>query len=166
MKFKYLFVPLLAIIACGTLQAQTADTTASATPGQEENHDGWGHRGGWGRHRHGAWLWRKLNLSDAQKAQIKSIRQSQKGQFRPAMAALLAARMQLNKDIADNNQAIPADTTALATAEAKIATLRSTVFSQIKGVLNQDQLTTLNDFKQKREARIQDRINKLNQPES
>jgi periplasmic protein CpxP/Spy len=167
MKFKHLFVPLLAIIACGTLRAQTADTTPSTTPGQEENHDGWGHRGGWGHHRPGAWLWRKLNLSDAQKAQIKSIRQSQKGQFRPALAALLTAKMQLHKDIADNNQgAIPGDTTALATAEAKIATLRGTTFNQIKTVLSPDQLTTLNDFKQKQEARIQERINKLNQPES
>lgn len=165
MKFRYLLVPILAVIACGTLQAQSADTTPSATPsatpGQEEFHRHWGH------HRHGAWIWRELNLSDAQKAQIKSIRQSQKGQFRPALASLLTAKMQLNKDIAGNNQAaIPGDTAALATAEAKIATLRSTTFNQIKTVLNPDQLTTLNDFKQKREARIQDRINKLNQPES
>jgi Spy/CpxP family protein refolding chaperone len=161
MKFTYLFVPILAMVVCGTLQAQSADTTPSGTPGQEGFHHHWGH------HRHGAWIWRKLNLSDAQKAQIKSIRQGQKGEFRPALAALLTAKMQLNKDIAANNQeAIPADTTALATAEAKIATLRSTQFNQIKGVLNQDQLTTLNDFKQKQEARTQDKINKLNQPES
>jgi periplasmic protein CpxP/Spy len=166
MKFKYLFVPLLAIIACGTLQAQTADSTPSTTPGQEENHDGWGHRGGWGHHRHGAWMWRKLNLSDAQKAQIKSIRQSQKGQFRPALAALLTAKMQLNKDIADNPSAITTDTTALATAEAKVATLRSTQLNQIKAVLTQDQQTTLDNFKQKQAERTQNMINKLNQPES
>jgi periplasmic protein CpxP/Spy len=166
MKFKYLFVPLLAIIACGTLQAQTADSTPTTTPGQEENHDGWGHRGGWGHHRHGAWMWRKLNLSDAQKAQIKSIRQSQKGQFRPALAALLTAKMQLNKDIADNPSAITTDTTALATAEAKVATLRSTQLNQIKAVLTQDQQTTLDNFKQKQAERTQNMINKLNQPES
>jgi periplasmic protein CpxP/Spy len=166
MKFKYLFVPLLAIIACGTLQAQTADSTPTTTPGQEENHDGWGHRGGWGHHRHGAWMWRKLNLSDAQKAQIKSIRQSQKGQFRPALAALLTAKMQLNKDISDNPSAITTDTTALATAEAKVATLRSTQLNQIKAVLTQDQQTTLDNFKQKQAERTQNMINKLNQPES
>jgi periplasmic protein CpxP/Spy len=168
MKFKYLFVPLLAIIACGTLQAQTADSTPTTTPGQEENHDGWGHRGGWGHHRHGAWMWRKLNLSDDQKAHIKSIRQSQKGQFRPALAALLTAKMQLNKDIADPNKqaAIPGDATALATAEVNVATLRNTQLNQIKAVLTQDQQTTLDNFKQKQAERTQNMINKLNQPES
>jgi periplasmic protein CpxP/Spy len=161
MKIKHLFVPILAIVLCGTLQAQSADTSPSATPGQKEFHHGWGHR------RHGAWIWRKLDLSDAQKAQIKSIRQSQKGQFRPALAALLTAKMQLNKDIADNNQAaITGDTTALATAEAKVATLRSTQLNQIKAVLTQDQQTTLANFKQKQAERTQNMINKLNQPES
>jgi protein CpxP len=163
MKFKYIFVPMLALVACGTLQAQTADTTASATPGQEETfHPRWHH------HRRGAWVWKKLNLTDAQKAQIKSIRQGLKGQVRPAFAAVLKAKLQLRQDIAANKEqgVITNDTSALATAEAQLATLRNTQWNQIKGILNQDQLTTLNDFKQKQEARTQEMINKLNQPAS
>jgi Spy/CpxP family protein refolding chaperone len=168
MRFKYLFVPVLAIIACGTLQAQTADTTPSATPGQEELHDGWGHRDGWGRHRHGAWVWRKLNLSDSQKTQIKSIREELKPQVRPALAGVLKARLQLRQDITANSQpgVITNDTAALATAEVQLATVRNTLWNQIKAVLNPDQLTTLNNFKQKQEAHTQEMINKLNQPAS
>jgi Spy/CpxP family protein refolding chaperone len=165
MKFTYLFVPILAVIACGSLQAQTADTTPSATPGQEEQHDGWGHRDGWGRHRHGGWVWRKLNLSDSQKAQIKSIREGLKPQTRPALAGVLKARLQLRQDIAANSD-ITNDTTALANAEAQLATARNTMWNQIKTVLNPDQLTTLNNFKQKQEARMQEMINKLSQPAS
>jgi Spy/CpxP family protein refolding chaperone len=162
MKFKYIFVPMLALVACGTLQAQTADTTPPATPGQGEFHHGWHH------HRHGAWVWKKLNLTDEQKAQIKSIRQGLKAQVRPAFAAVLKAKLQLRHDIAANSDSgvISNDTSALATAEAQLATLQNTQWNQIKGILNPDQLTTLNEFKQKQEARTQEMISKLSQPAS
>jgi periplasmic protein CpxP/Spy len=162
MKFKYFFVPMFALVACGTLRAQTADTTPLATPGQESFHRGWHH------HRHGAWVWKKLNLTDDQKAQIKSIRQGLKAQVRPALAAVMKAKLQLRQDIAANSEpgVITNDTSALATAEAQLATLQNTQWNKIKGVLNPDQLTTLNDFKQKQEARTQEMISKLSQPAS
>jgi protein CpxP len=159
MKLKYFLVPMFALVTCGALQAQTADSSPSPAPAYE-------HKDHW-RHRHHAWIWRELNLTDAQKQQIKSIRQGSKAQFRPALAAVLTAKMKLHQDIASNNQAaIAADTTALAGAESQLATVRATQLSQIKGLLTQDQLTTWNDFVQKRQSRMQDRINKLNQPES
>ncbi len=163
MKFNYLFIPMLAILACGTLQAQTADSTPSASPGQEESHHGhWHHRG------HHAWIWKKLNLTDTQKDQIKTIRKGMKAQVRPALAALLKAKLQLRQDIAANSQpgVITNDTSALATAEAQLATLQNSQWNQIKGVLNQQQLTTLSDFKQKQEAHTQEMISKLSQPAS
>ena len=77
------------------------------------------------------------------------------------------ARMKLQQDIAANNQAdIPAHTSALVEAESTLETLRATELNQIKALLRQDQLTTWNDFQQKRQSWMQDRINKLNQPES
>jgi periplasmic protein CpxP/Spy len=158
MKFKYLIIPALALITCGALQAQTPESTPSPSPE-------YGDYGHW--HHHHAWIWRKLNLTDAQKQQIKSIRQSSKPQFRPALTAVLTARMKLQKDIADNNQsAIPADTSALATAQSQLATIRASELSQIKSVLTQEQLATWNDFQQKRQTRMQNWINKLNQTES
>ena len=159
MKLKYFLIPMFALVTCGALQAQTTDSSPSPAPAYD-HHNHW-------RHRHHAWIWRELNLTDAQKQQIKSIRQGSKAQFRPALAAVLTAKMKLHQDIASNNQAgIAADTTALAGAESQLATVRATQLSQIKGLLTQDQLTTWNDFVQKRQSRIQDRINKLNQPES
>ena len=96
MKLKYFLIPMLALVTSGALQAQTSDSSPS--PGYEHTH---------------AWMWKKLNLTDAQKQQIKSIRQGSTKQFRSALAAVLTARIKLQQDIAANNQAdIPADTSA------------------------------------------------------
>jgi Spy/CpxP family protein refolding chaperone len=161
MKLKYFLVPIFALIACGPLHAQSADATASPSPGESQDFGHWR-----GHHRH-AWIWRKLNLTDQQKEQIKSIRQGMKTQVRPALAAVLKARLQLMQDIDSGNQAaVATDTTALANAQAQLWTLRATQWNQIKGVLTADQQNTLSTFKQKMETRTQDRINELSQPTS
>ena len=159
MKLKYFLVPVIAFVACATMQAQTSEATSSPNP-ESDHQDHW-------RHHHHAWIWNKLNLTDAQKTQIKTIRQDLKGKFRPALAAVLSARLKLQQDISENNQsAITTDSASLANATAQLATIRATELSQVKAILSQDQLTTLNDFRQKRQTRMQDRINKLNQPTS
>jgi periplasmic protein CpxP/Spy len=161
MNSKYFLIPVLAMLACGGLKAQNADTTPSASPAySDSNHEHWRH--------HHAWIWKKLGLTDAQKTQIKSIRQGLKGQTRPALAAVLKARLKLRQDINANSPqgTIAADASALATAVTQFATVRATEFNQIKAVLTQDQQKMLEDFLQKRQARIQERIDKLSQPTS
>jgi Spy/CpxP family protein refolding chaperone len=149
MELKYFLIPMLALITSGALQAQISDSSLS--PGDEHAN---------------AWIWEKLNLTDSQKQQIESIRQGSKAQFRSALAAVLTARRKLEQDIDANNQAdIRADTSALAAAESTLVTLRATELGRIKAVLTQDQRTSWNDFRQKRQSRMQDQINKLNQPE-
>jgi Spy/CpxP family protein refolding chaperone len=159
MKLNYFLVPVLAMLGLGELRAQSADATASPIPE-------YGHQHHW-RHHH-AWIWKKLNLSDTQKTQIKSIRQGLKVQTRPALAAVLSARLKLRQDIDANSDkgTIAADASALATAVSQFAIVRATELTQIKGVLNQEQQTTLSDFQKKREARMQGWIDKLNQPAS
>ena len=75
MKLKYLIVPMLALAACGSLQAQTSDATPSSSPT---------HEGHWRHHDH--WLWNKLNLTDAQKQQytmrrVEMVRRFEKSVF-------------------------------------------------------------------------------------
>lgn len=168
MKFKYFLVPILAIMGCGAVQAQSADTTPSATPDSATPQ--YGHHRHWGHH---AWIWKKLNLTDAQKAQIKAIKQSLKSQTKPALLALLKAKQQLQKDIAANigqqpqaiQSLVASDISAVATAESQFAIIRATELNQIKTtVLTKEQQTILADFQQKRAARLQDRIDKLSQP--
>jgi Spy/CpxP family protein refolding chaperone len=162
MKFTYFLIPMFALIACGPLHAQSADATATASPspGEGEQFDHW--RG----HGHHGWIWKKLNLTDEQKGQIKSIRQNMRPQIRPALAAVLKARMQLMQDIDSNQGAVAADTTTLANAQVQLWTLRATQWNQIKAVLTQDQQNTLSNFKQKMETRTQNMIDKLSQPTS
>jgi Spy/CpxP family protein refolding chaperone len=168
MKFKYFLAAILLIIGCGELRAQSADATPAVSPSSP----GEGHHGHW-RHHH-AWIWKKLNLTEAQKTQIKSIRQSMKVQTHPALAAVLKAKMKLLQDIdANSEQSTPAlqtmvaaDTSALANAESQFAIVRSAELNQIKTVLTPEQKATWQDFHQKRQTRIQDMISKLSQPTS
>jgi protein CpxP len=157
MKLNYFLVPVLALLGLGELRAQSADSTPSPGPGEGYHQHG---------HHHHAWIWKKMNLTDDQKAKIKSIRQSMKGQTRPALAAVLTAKLKLQQDIDANSEGgtIASDASALATAESQFAALRASEQSKIKQVLNQDQLTTWSDFQKKRQARMQNWIDKLNQP--
>lgn len=159
MKLKYFLVPIFAVLGMASLQAQSADLSPSPSPGFEHNHHG--------RHHH-AWIWKKLNLTDSQKTQIKSIKQGLKTQTHPALAAVLTAKLKLQQDIDANSDkgTIASDATALATAESQFASVRATELSQIKAILTQEQLTTLTDFQKKRQARTQNWINKLSQPTS
>ncbi len=160
MRLKFFLVTILAIVSCGALQAQNADTAPSPNADGDQ-----GHYHHW-RHHH-AWIWKKLNLTDAQKGQIKSIKQAMKSQTRPALVAVLKARLKLRQDIeANNEQLIAGDTSVLATAESQYATLRAAELKQIKGVLTEDQQTTWQNFQQKRETRMQDLITKMSQPTS
>lgn len=75
--------------------------------------------------------------------------------------------MKLQQDIENNQEAIPADTIVLAGAMSKLAAIRATVLSEIKTkVLTQEQLSAWKDFQQKGQTRLQNWINKLNQPET
>ena len=159
MKFKYFLVPVFAMLGGGALLAQSADTTPptpSASPG-------YGHHQHW-RHRH-AWIWKELNLTDAQKTQIKAIKQTMKGEMRPALAAVLKAKMQVHQDI-DANSVNQNDISALVNAESQLATVRAKEFIQINTILTPEQKTAWSNFKQKRVTRMQEMINKLSQPTS
>jgi Spy/CpxP family protein refolding chaperone len=151
MKPKYFVAPLMAIVACTSLQAETSEPATSPNPSYGED-------GHW-RHHH-AWIWRKLNLTDTQKQDIKQYRTA----FRSALASYLSARQALLAAIKSNPATQPA-ASELATAEANLMALRVKQEQYIArpGFLVGDQVTTWQNFQAERTARIQERINKLNQ---
>jgi Spy/CpxP family protein refolding chaperone len=157
MKLKYLIVPIFALAACGSLQAQTSDATPSSSPAQE---------GHWRHHDHG--LWNKLNLTDAQKQQIHTIRENNRKNpaFRTALATYLQAKKKVQDDVDATQAATSDDSAALGAAEAQLAVLRTQQQNEVKAILSGDQVQTWNEFQAKRATRIQNRINKLTQPES
>jgi Spy/CpxP family protein refolding chaperone len=157
MKPKYLIVPIFALAACGSLQAQTSDATRSSSPT---------HEGHWRHHDH--WLWNKLNLTDAQKQQTHTIRENNRKNpaFRTALAAYLTAKKKVQDEINATQAASSDDTAALGAAEAQLAIVRAQQQNEIKAILSGDQVQTWNEFQAKRDIRIQNRINKLSQPAS
>jgi Spy/CpxP family protein refolding chaperone len=157
MKLKYLIVPIFALAACGSLQAQTSDATPSSSPA---------HEGHWRHHDH--WLWNKLNLTDAQKQQIHTIRENNRKNpaFRTALATYLQAKKKVQDDVDATQAATSDDSAALGAAEAQLAVLRTQQQNEVKAILSGEQVQTWNEFQAKRATRIQNRINKLTQPES
>jgi Spy/CpxP family protein refolding chaperone len=148
MKFKYFLVPMLALFTCGTLQAQTSDATSSPTPGYD--------------HHDHAWIWKKLNLTDSQKQDIKQYRATNKTAFRSALASYFSAKQGLLAAI-KNNESTQSAAATLATAEANLLVLRVKQEQYMASLLTGDQVTTWQNFQNERANRMQKRINKLSQ---
>src|SRR5215469_9448781 len=151
MKWQNLALPIVTAITVASLQAQTPDASPSASPGLKHH---WAHRG---------WMWRKLNLTDAQKQQIRTIRQNNRKNpaFRSTLAAYLQAKQKVLADVKANQPVPPQDSSALGAAEAQLAVARAQQQNEIKAVLTPEQLQTWNEFQAKRESFLQRRIEKL-----
>jgi Spy/CpxP family protein refolding chaperone len=156
MRLTYLITPIIAIVACSSLQAQTPE--ASPSPGS-----GYSQHGHW-RHHH-AWIWRKLNLTDTQKQDIKQYRATNKAAFQSALASYLSAKQAVLDAIKNNQSTQPAAST-LATAEANLLALRVKREQYVASLLTGDQITTWQNFQNERATRIQNRINTLRQANS
>ena len=149
---------VLAIISSVAASPLVAQTTTDSTATQTEAHPN-------GRH-HGDWVWKKLNLTDAQKQQIKQIHESNKPARKTAMVAILTAEKALQSAMSQN----PNDETAIRSLSAKVESarteatvLRARMKAQVLPILNDAQKQQLTQFEQKRQDRLQQRIDKLSQ---
>jgi periplasmic protein CpxP/Spy len=155
MKNTALVLAILTSVAASPLVAQTTtDSTATQT---EAHPHGW---------HHGGWMWKKLNLTDAQKQQIKQIRVSNRPAGKAAMVAILTAQKALQSAISQN----PNDEATIRSLSAKVESarteatvLKARVKAQVLQVLNDTQKQQLGQFEQKRQDRMQQRIDKLSQ---
>jgi periplasmic protein CpxP/Spy len=155
MKNTALVLAILSTVAASPLVAQT---TTDSTATQTETHP----HGG----RHGDWVWKKLNLTDAQKQQIKQIRESNKPARKAAMVAVLTAEKALQSAISQN----PNDEATIRSLASKVESartegivLRARFKAQVLQVLDDTQKQQLSQFEQKRQDRLQQRIDKLSQ---
>jgi Spy/CpxP family protein refolding chaperone len=156
MKWQNILLPFVTAIAVSSLQAQTPDASPAASP-DSQHCSGLEH----------AWIWRKLNLTDAQRQQIRTIRENngKTPAFRFAMFAYLQAKKKVQDDI-KAKQAVPNDDAlALGVAEAQLGVLRTQQQNEIiKAVLFPEQQQTWNEFQAKRESFLQKRIESLKEP--
>jgi Spy/CpxP family protein refolding chaperone len=181
MKSRMLSAGMLAVALCATGMAygQTSETTATAAtttgtaagaqdgPGGFHNGERDGERGGWEGHRHMGmgFLSRKLNLTEAQRAQIKTIFEAQKATTRPVVeqmeqnrAAMLTATASGAFDQA-KVQSIAAQQAQLA---AKLMVQKQAVEAQIYNtVLTTEQKATADQMRQKELTRINERVERM-----
>ena len=109
-------------------------------------------------------------MTDKQKQDIKQYRTKNKTAFRSALASYLSARQALLAAIKSNAATQPtaselatAEAKELATAEANLMALRVKQEQYVASILVGDQVTTWQNLQAERTARMQERINKLNQ---
>jgi Spy/CpxP family protein refolding chaperone len=167
MKSKLLSVGLLAVAMGATIgsagmsfaqaveAAPAAGATAPVGPG--------GPRGGWEGHRRGeGFLSRKLNLTEAQRAQIKTIFEAQRATMRPVMQQMAQNRTAMLTATAGGafDQAkVQSIAVQQAQLEAQLTVQRKSVESQIYNtVLTSEQKATAEQMRQKALTRINERI--------
>ncbi|MBV8815108.1 MAG: Spy/CpxP family protein refolding chaperone [Verrucomicrobia bacterium] len=165
MKWKSLMLSLIALAGFTAAYAQQPDAaaSASASPSAEAGfHKGWAH------HRLG-FLIKKLNLNDTQKQQLKDYFSQNKQAFKANMANLLNARKALT-DAMDKN---PSDETTIRSLSANVESARTELTVQrakfqafLQGILTNDQKQTLTALQQKRNAKLQEHIQRLSQSNS
>jgi periplasmic protein CpxP/Spy len=163
MKWLSLIVCATALTGFTTLNAQTASTTASGSASTETvKHHGWHHHG------FGFFI-KELNLTDAQKAQVKQYFADNKQTFKSNMLNLLKAKQAVDSAIEKN----PSDESTVRSLSANVASAQTEISAQhakfdafLQSILTSEQKQTLSALQQKRDARIQAHINHLSQASS
>ena len=142
--------------------------TVALAYGQQTDENG---SGGWRGHRHGGMerIARELNLTDAQKAQIKSMKQAQRTSLRPLMQQMAQNRVAM-LNATSGGTFDQAKVQAIANQQAQImaqlavqkASLRSQIYNQ---VLTADQKTKADQLRQEQIARINQHLQKWSEAE-
>jgi protein CpxP len=154
-KFWSVAVALLALVLCGTAvisSAQQSDQSGAQA---------------WAGHRHGhmGYLAKELNLTDAQKAQIKTIMQAQRTSMQPLMQQLTQNRIDtINAtaggafDQAKVQQLATQRSQLMAQLEVQKAQVHSQIYNQ---VLTSDQKAKADQLRQTKLARLNQRLQRM-----
>jgi periplasmic protein CpxP/Spy len=116
----------LAITAASISIATAADEPAVAAP-PAGGHGGWHHH----RHGHGHWMLSKLNLTDAQKAQVKSIMTAAGPQMKSIHQQMRANSMKLSQT-APNDGNYPSVVSEVSQANAQLHAQMITQKEQVR----------------------------------
>jgi Spy/CpxP family protein refolding chaperone len=154
MKLKLLMIAAVSALGVCSLHAQSADASPSATTEEQPQ----GHK-----HHHG--FWKALNLTDAQRQQLHQMLQSDHSANKGVILNLLNAQKALHEAIVKNpndEATIRSLAATVGNAKTELTVQRAKIRSQIVGILTPDQKQTLVQLDQKRDSRLQKRIDRLN----
>jgi Spy/CpxP family protein refolding chaperone len=166
MKWISLIVCAAALTGFSALEAQTpsasASASGSASPETGEHH-GWGHHHGFG------FFLKQLNLTDAQKQQVKQYFSDNKQAFKTQMLNLMKAKQAVDLAIEKN----PSDESTIRSLSANVASAHTELSAQrakfiafLQSILTSEQKQTLTTLQQKRDAKIQEHISRLSQSQA
>jgi periplasmic protein CpxP/Spy len=159
-RFKTSLAAALAVVTIATaapmlMAAASAKATAPEQDQQEQRRPGPGLRGlGLGPG------FRELDLTDDQKAQLKSIADSHRAEFEAAGQKIGAARQGMRSLVegdAINESAIRAKSAEIAAAEADLMILNAKVRQESLQVLTSEQLQKMKELRTAREGQMKQR---------
>ena len=161
MKWKSLFVCAAALTGFSTLNAQTPSASASESASAEvsEHH-------GWGIHHEIRFLLKQLNLTDSQKQQVKQYFSDNKQPFKTDLLNLLKAKQAVDSAIEKNpsdESTIRSLSANMASAHIELSVQRAKFVAFLQSILTSEQKQTLTTLQQKRDAKIQEHINRMSQ---
>lgn len=149
----------VAITATGTIgYAQQAAASPEQTKQERVGKRG-GHHGKGFRHGRKARLFQQLNLTDAQKAQLKEIKQRHREStksLREEMRASRRSMKQVTQNGAFNESAVRAAAQASNNARVELAVVRAKMRSEMFAVLTAEQKTQLEQLKEQRRQKRQE----------
>lgn len=154
MKLKLLMVAAVSVLGICSLQAQSAD--ASPSPTTEGPHQ-------WRAHHHD--FRKALNLTDAQRQQLKQMLQNARSANKSLMVNLVNAQKALHEAIAKNpndETTIRSLSATVGSARTELTVARAKIRSQLVAILTPEQKEKLAQLDQKREDRFQKRLDRLN----
>jgi Spy/CpxP family protein refolding chaperone len=164
MKWKSLIVCAVALTGFATLNAQTPSPSASGSASAET-----GEHHGWRGHHGFGFLLQQLNLTDAQKQQVKQYFSDNKQAFKTNMLNLMKAKQAVDSAIEKN----PSDESTIRSLSANVASAQTELSAQhakfaafLQSILTSEQKQTLTTLQQKRDAKIQEHISQLSQTDS
>ena len=150
-KIQKIAIALVMAIGVAVPVAMAQGSSGTRGGKQERGFNGRGH----GRHG-GGMMFRNLDLTDAQKAQMKEIRETSHQNLRPLMEQIRAKRQEIrqaNQDGSVNEALVTQKLIEIAPLEAKLQAERSRVHQQMLSVLTPDQKAKLDqqraEFKSK-----------------
>lgn len=145
----------IALVMAIAVAVPVAMAQSSDSGGKERGFHGRGH----GRHG-GGMMFRNLDLTDAQKAQMKQIRETSFQNLRPVMEQIRAKRQEIrqaNQDGNVNEALVTQKLTEIAPLEAKLQAEQARIHQQMLSVLTADQKAKLDQQRAEMKAKWAER---------
>jgi protein CpxP len=157
-RFRFLVAALAVMLGAVIAKSQTADAAAPQSP----------HEHAWGMHGHMMeFPFKQLDLSDAQREQIKALMQKEHPAMKPLMLQLHGLQQQLKQysEGTYDEAKVQALVTQQSQTLVQLKVQETRIHSEIYQLLTPDQQTKLKEIEANHEARMQQHMQGATEPQ-